>query len=419
MLTCRRCLRVSNADWGDRCRGEDAQGTANMRARWLRFKKTKSNRTHLLQAWNLTVEEVDVRLGVQGNVAAASKRAKTCHLPSVKTQEGNKLPGQASNPGPSSLAVWCLNTGSPCCAWNALRDAAKDGVDILAIQEQLMGPDELTAFHRKARDHGFAAYTQAGNVGRGRWSEERQWADAALLVSTRVKSRAHAYISHAGGQAVLVWAAGLLLCSCYVAQNEHADEFLAELTAHIGAAGPATRWAVMGDFNLEPHENPLVAALQRCHGGVLQVCSPDGVALPTRWRGTRSIDYLVGHCACTVSRLQFGMSKYNDHKLLVGSLSASAGAEVVNWMLVLLLVLTPSRLGGPKKLGHRPLVMSGTNVTPWLNQVLPPRKAVMSGGNLLLTSWNLRLGTLTCLPVLLRAVAVVVVLDVASHKPPA
>ncbi|OLP86539.1 Glutamine--fructose-6-phosphate aminotransferase [isomerizing] [Symbiodinium microadriaticum] len=261
---------------------------------WLRFKKTKSNRTHLLQAWNLTVEEVDVR-----------------------------------------RAISCLD--------------------------------------RKARDHGFAAYTQAGNVGRGRWSEERQWADAALLVSTRVKSRAHAYISHAGGQAVLVWAAGLLLCSCYVAQNEHADEFLAELTAHIGAAGPATRWAVMGDFNLEPHENPLVAALQRCHGGVLQVCSPDGVALPTRWRGTRSIDYLVGHCACTVSRLQFGMSKYNDHKLLVGSLSASAGAEVVNWMLVLLLVLTPSRLGGPKKLGHRPLVMSGTNVTPWLNQVLPPR----------------------------------------------
>ena len=63
--------------------------------------------------------------------------------------------------------------------------------------------------------------------------------------------------------------------------------------------------------------------------------------------------------------------------------------------------------------------MSGTNVLPCLNQVLPPRKAVMSGGNLLLTSWNLLLGMLTCLPVLLRAVAVVVVLDVASHKPPA
>ena len=89
----------------------------------------------------------------------------------------------------------------------------------------------------------------------------------------------------------------------------------------------------MGDYNLEPRENPLVAALQRYHGGVLQVCSPDGVALPTRWRGNRSIVYLIGHCACAVSRLQFGMSKYNDHKLLVGSLSASAGAEVVNWTL--------------------------------------------------------------------------------------
>ena len=130
-----------------------------------------------------------------------------------------------------------------------------------------------------------------------------------------------------------MWAAGLFLCSCYAAQNENVDAFLAELTAHIAAVGPATRWAVMGDYNLEPRENPLVAALQRYHGGVLQVCSPDGVALPTRWRGNRSIDYLIGHCACAVSRLQFGMSKYNDHKLLVGSLSASAGAEVVNWTL--------------------------------------------------------------------------------------
>ena len=73
----------------------------------------------------------------------------------------------------------------------------------------------------------------------------------AMLVSTHEKSRAHAYISHAGGQAVLVWAAGLLLCSCYAAQNEHVDAFLAELTAHIAAAGPATRWAAMGDYFLE------------------------------------------------------------------------------------------------------------------------------------------------------------------------
>ena len=84
------------------------------------------------------------------------------------------MPGQGSHSGPSSLAAWCLNTGGPCCDWNALRDAAKDSVDILAIQEQLMGPAELTAFHKKARDHVFSAYTQAGNVGRGLWNEERQ-----------------------------------------------------------------------------------------------------------------------------------------------------------------------------------------------------------------------------------------------------
>ena len=97
------------------------------------------------------------------------------------------------------------------CAWNVLRDAAKDGVDVLAIQEQLMEPAELTASHKKARDHGFAAYIQAGNVGRGRLNEERQWAGAAMLVSTRVKSRAHAYMCHAGVR--LCWC-GLPAFSC-------------------------------------------------------------------------------------------------------------------------------------------------------------------------------------------------------------
>ena len=71
-------------------------------------------------------------------------------------------------------------------------------------------------------DHGFAAHTQAAMSAEGVGMKNvSAWAGAAMLVTTRVKSRAHAYICHAGGQAVLVWAAGLLLCSCYAAQNEH------------------------------------------------------------------------------------------------------------------------------------------------------------------------------------------------------
>ena len=94
LLTCCRCLRISNADWLDKCRGLDATCTVDMCERGKKIKRTKHNKNRLLQVWGLTEPEIDKRLLPAEKVASASKRAETCHLPFCKSEAGNKLPGR-------------------------------------------------------------------------------------------------------------------------------------------------------------------------------------------------------------------------------------------------------------------------------------------------------------------------------------
>ena len=148
-----------------------------MRARWLRIKKTKRNRTRLLQAWNLTAEEVDVRFWafrVKLLLPANAPRLVICLLSrrrrAISCLVRPLTLGRAVLPCGVLTPVVRVALGMFCMMPPKM---------VLMFQGQLMGPPELTAFHKKARDHGFAAYTQAGNVGRGRWNEERQWAGYA------------------------------------------------------------------------------------------------------------------------------------------------------------------------------------------------------------------------------------------------
>ena len=62
--------------------------------RSLAIKKT------LCQAWGCSVSEANSFFG-SDKVATTGNKRKSKHLPGVKTQAGNKKPGQASNPGPS------------------------------------------------------------------------------------------------------------------------------------------------------------------------------------------------------------------------------------------------------------------------------------------------------------------------------
>ena len=251
--------------------------------------------------------------------------------------------GEASHPGPSSvdssssslsdLSFWCINTGGPKYAWTVLSDAACASVDVVALQELRMLPRELSAFSAKARQIGFALYAQPGPTGVGRWKEDRAWAGAALLVSTKLRSRACALVGGDGGQAVLAWVNGAVLGSCYVAQSDEAADFQAELLQNVAALSPSTRWMLMGDWNMTPSQNGVLASLQRCEARLAAVTDANMQVLPTRWDGKRAIDYIVAHETCVISGLAFGEVHYNDHKLLLGRLRVAKMVGHVDWQL--------------------------------------------------------------------------------------
>ena len=124
-----------------------------------------------------------------------------------------------------------------------------------------------------------------------------------------------------------------MLGSCYVAQSEEADDFHAELLQHVAALSSGTRWMLMGDWNMTPVQNGLLASLQRRDARLAAVTNASMDVLPTRWEGRRAIDYIIAHETCVISGLTLGEAHYNDHKLLRGSMRVAKAVRHVDWQL--------------------------------------------------------------------------------------
>ena len=214
-----------------------------------------------------------------------------------------------------------------------MRDAARERVDVVAVQELRMLPRELSAFCASARQLGYAVFAQPGPEVVGRWRESRAWAGVAMLVRNCHRCRVSSLVQGPGGQAVLVWINGSVVGSCYVAQNAEAVQFQADLVQQLLALHPQVRWALMGDWNCEPLQNSVLAALQRREARHLMVVDDDSVPLPTRWEGRRAIDYVVVHEACVAHRLRFHDLHYNDHKMICGRFQIPQLAHHTDWRL--------------------------------------------------------------------------------------
>ena len=377
-VTCLRCLRVNplgGIKWSFPCQLQD-QGK---KIQWRIWQNMQDGQRSLLcDVWQLTPDQVEAKLSDTSAKtppvrvgrpvrSAKSKRVRAralavavgvvacmlnaCEQPLLWSQ--CRFGGcEASHPGPSSvdssssslsdLSFWCINTGGPKYAWTVLSDAARESVDVVALQELRMLSRELSAFSAQARQTGFALYAQPGPTGVGRWKEDRAWAGAALLVSTRLSSRACALVGGDGGQAVLAWVNGAVLGSCYVAQSDEAADFQAELPQNVAALSPSTRWMLMGDWNMTPSQNGVLASLQRCGARLAAVTDANMQALPTRWDGKRAIDYIVAHETCVISGLAFGDAHYNDHKLLLRRLRVAKMVEHVDWQPIGSCALLPT-----------------------------------------------------------------------------
>ena len=97
----------------------------------------------------------------------------------------------------------------------------------------------------------------------------REQGGVVLLVSKLSESRPAAKFSSCGSQASLVWVTGCLFGSCHAAHDVQRLDFLKELLVCVGTQSSLTRFHLVGDWNDEPHEAPLVVALEGARARVV------------------------------------------------------------------------------------------------------------------------------------------------------
>ena len=117
-----------------------------------------------------------------------------------------------------------------------------------------------------------------------------------MLINRKLKSRRHSSFSINGGAAILVWVNGTCLINCYCTKRT-CD---AELVTRIQARPTHKTWMILADWNTEFHENPAFAALQDTGPQLCAVRDHDGHPLPTRWEGSRAIDYGIARCSLRI-----------------------------------------------------------------------------------------------------------------------
>ena len=221
------------------------------------------------------------------------------------------------HPGPrcrnrqtQGVTWWNLNTQGAANAWELLDKAAEAQIDVITIQESQMLENEVLAFTRRAHMHGYTAQASAGPPTRDGWGKPRT-KGGVITVCKRNVLHSHAFsISGNGGQATAVWIDGSLCLNVYAAHHAEQSAFLQEAYLSIQALAIDAPFFLIGDWNAEEHENPILPLL-RDLGGMAAL--PMG---PTRWNGNRVIDYGITNippCEYHIALLPDALS---DHRLI-------------------------------------------------------------------------------------------------------
>ena len=221
------------------------------------------------------------------------------------------------HPGPrcrkksrSNLCWWNLNTGGAHSAWELLDTASETQVDVITIQESQMHDNEYTAYSKRAWEYGYTAQVSAGPPTRDRWGHSRAKGGVITLIRRQL-AHAHAFSIHGkGGQAVASWIDGTLCINVYVAHSDEQTCFFDEIYQSFLAIAIDAPFIFVGDWNTVPADNVMFALLQDVNGWEL---SPNE---PTRWRGTRVIDYAICNFARQSAAICLLPHAFSDHRLI-------------------------------------------------------------------------------------------------------
>ncbi|CAE8741494.1 unnamed protein product [Polarella glacialis] len=196
-------------------------------------------------AWKTTTAVLDKYYGYADPASVAFSGP---HLGSHNAY-GSEGPRRRLSKGSVSLLTWCLNVSAATVAWQVLEAAAVENVDAIALQEVKLDAEELKPL-------------AAGQT---------LWATPALRHGPNLGRR--------------------------MTKNKRLD-FLQDLNTYVYAMDSQTMFHLMGDWNDEPDESPLAAALESAGGRV------QATGAPTRWEGRRCIDNVITNAEKELANLR-------------------------------------------------------------------------------------------------------------------
>ena len=216
-----------------------------------------------------------------------------------------------SNPGPSlqpELSLKCLNADGLAHTYEFLNHVLISRPHIIGIQEIRANHVEAEKLRAFGQQHGYRVWTVTNPP------NDANQTHGGLAIFVRCDCRGHLLESFTGqgGEFITI---DFEVCHLTMVWQRPADVLDGGLHEQLalqiqGAQLQHKPWFGFGDYNELSEENPLVQA----GGQLYAVQLTDGSLAPTRWQGTRAIDYLVAFGFSEPCSTAFLPWRISDHK---------------------------------------------------------------------------------------------------------
>lgn len=242
----------------------------------------------------------------------AFRQKKTSQIERAAWRHGGKRGqrvGEAAHPGPDSPKVCCVNCQGDTNVWAALRLDLQP--DVWLIQETWFTDSKAASFKRWAKSRGFVAYIQNGMTVAG--NSQRQAGGVAVLVRKGIPQRFAAQFPMDNTSGIFAWVNGIFVGSVYAPPNENAPQHAVNgiLNAMVSAGmKPSNTWFLGGDWNETPDDSLSAEVLSGFQG------VPSLLGRPTRYEGSREIDWFISNCPLSVSKVTSPEDVLGDHLIL-------------------------------------------------------------------------------------------------------
>ena len=224
------------------------------------------------------------------------------------------------HPGPSSVSrarVMSLNVACKSKAWHVIPELLTDDWDIICLQELHMKEAEVHSLEKSVRSKGYTLHYP---------KNAETEINVAIVIRQGIKARMREAAVDASGQLISMDLDHTIL-TCVHRRALDSFDFATVFAHHVVRLPQGRRFVAVGDWNLTPDEAIDQGLLDR-HTSIECVRNADGTPLPTRWGGTRCIDWILTNDPHASSTHELSQEKWSDHRGLNFCLQRVSHAKV-------------------------------------------------------------------------------------------